>query len=85
MKLTGQAEYRDLFSFIKPVRLLIGLLRGLTIKFANSPPCACRRSSGQKPQYSLTTLAYQVYYLEVLKRLRENVRRKRPELFANNS
>ena len=25
----------------------------------------------------------QVYYLEVLKRLREKVRRKRPELFAN--
>jgi len=27
----------------------------------------------------------QVYYLEVLKSLREKVRRKRPELFANNS
>ena len=27
----------------------------------------------------------QVYYLEVLKRLREKVRRKRPELLANNS
>ena len=27
----------------------------------------------------------QVYYLEILKRLHENVRRKRPELFANNS
>ena len=27
----------------------------------------------------------QVYCLEVLKRLREKVRRKRPELFANNS
>ena len=27
----------------------------------------------------------QVYYLEVLNRLREKVRRKRPELFANNS
>ena len=27
----------------------------------------------------------QVYYLEVLKRLREKVRRKRPELFDNNS
>jgi hypothetical protein len=25
-----------------------------------------------------------VYYLEVLKRLREKVRRKRPEVFANN-
>jgi len=27
----------------------------------------------------------QVYYLEVLERLREKVRRKRPELFVNNS
>ena len=27
----------------------------------------------------------QVYYLEVLKRLREKFRRKRPEIFANNS
>jgi len=27
----------------------------------------------------------QVYYLEVLERLREKVRRKRPELFANSS
>jgi hypothetical protein len=27
----------------------------------------------------------QVYYLEVLKKLREKVRRKRPELFAKNS
>jgi hypothetical protein len=27
----------------------------------------------------------QVYYLEVVKRLREKVRRKRPEMFANNS
>jgi hypothetical protein len=27
----------------------------------------------------------QVYYLEVLKRLREKIRRKRPEIFANNS
>jgi hypothetical protein len=26
-----------------------------------------------------------IYYFEVLKRLRENVRRKRPEIFANNS
>ena len=27
----------------------------------------------------------QVYYLKALERLREKVRRKRPELFANNS
>ena len=56
-----------------------GSIRGLTIKFANLPPCAC----------SLWICTYwtvnQVYYLEVLKRLREKVRRKRPELFANNS
>jgi histone-lysine N-methyltransferase SETMAR len=31
------------------------------------------------------TLAYQVYYLEVLKRLHKKVRWKRPELLANNS
>jgi hypothetical protein len=31
-------------------------LWGLTIKFTNSPPCAC---SGQRPQYGLTMLAYQ--------------------------
>jgi len=24
-------------------------IRELTIKFANSPPCACRGSTGQKP------------------------------------
>jgi hypothetical protein len=34
-------------------------IRGLTIEFANSPPCACHGSSGQKPQYGLMTLAYQ--------------------------
>jgi hypothetical protein len=34
-------------------------IRGLTIKFASWPPCACRGSSGQKPQYGLITLAYQ--------------------------
>jgi hypothetical protein len=55
-----------------------GLYR-ITIKFANSP-CACRDSRGQKPQYGLTT-----YYLEVLKRLREKVTRKGPEVFVNNS
>jgi hypothetical protein len=55
------------------------------MKFANSPPCACRGSSGHKPQYGLMTLAYHVYYLEVLQRLREKVRWKRPELSASNS
>jgi hypothetical protein len=32
---------------------------GLTIKFANSPPCPCRGSSEQKPHYGLMTLANQ--------------------------
>jgi hypothetical protein len=31
----------------------------MTIKFANSPPCACSGSSGQKPHYGLITLIYQ--------------------------
>jgi hypothetical protein len=34
-------------------------IRGLTIKFANLPPCVCSGSSRQKPQYGLITLAYQ--------------------------
>jgi hypothetical protein len=34
-------------------------VRGLTVKFANSPPCACHGSSGQKPQYGLMTFSYQ--------------------------
>jgi hypothetical protein len=38
------------------VRSTSGFVRGLTIKFANSPPCACRGSSGQKPQYGLMLL-----------------------------
>jgi len=33
--------------------------RGNTIKFANSPPCACRGSTEQKPYYGLITLTYQ--------------------------
>jgi len=37
------------------------LLRGRTIKLANSPPCACRGSTGQKPYYGLMTLTYQRY------------------------
>jgi hypothetical protein len=31
-------------------------IRGLTIKFANSPRSACCGSSGQKPQYGLMKL-----------------------------
>jgi hypothetical protein len=34
-------------------------IRGVTIKFANSPPCACHGSGGQKPQYCLITLENQ--------------------------
>jgi hypothetical protein len=33
----------------------------MTIKFANSQPCACRGSSGQKPQYGLKMLVYQCF------------------------
>jgi hypothetical protein len=32
-----------------------------TIKFANSPPCVSRSSSGQKLKYGLMTLAYQSF------------------------
>jgi hypothetical protein len=34
-------------------------VRDLTIKFVSSPLCACRGSSGQKPQYGLMTMAFQ--------------------------
>ena len=34
-------------------------VRGRTIKFANSPPCACRGSTGKEPQCGLMTLTYQ--------------------------
>jgi hypothetical protein len=34
-------------------------IRGLTIKFANSPPCVYRGSSRQKTQHGLMTLIYQ--------------------------
>jgi hypothetical protein len=37
-------------------------------------------------QWTETSIRFDdVYYLDVVKRLREKVRRKRPELFANNS
>jgi hypothetical protein len=39
---------------------------GLTIKFANSPRCACRGSNGEKPQYGLMTLAYQRFTVMLL-------------------
>ena len=34
-------------------------IHGRTIKFMNSPPCACRCSNGQKPWYGLMTVTYQ--------------------------
>ena len=55
-------------------------MRGPTIKFANlilAEFFIMFVPTGQRVN--------QVYYLEVLKRLREKVRRKRPEIFANNS
>ena len=36
-------------------------IRGRTIKFAKSPPCVCRGNTGQKPQYGLMTLTYQLF------------------------
>jgi hypothetical protein len=34
-------------------------VQGLTMKFVNSPPCACRGSCGQKPLYGLMMLTCQ--------------------------
>jgi hypothetical protein len=45
----------DLLSIIRS----LNTVRGRTIKFANSPPCACRGSTGKKPCYGLVTLTYQ--------------------------
>ena len=39
--------------------LLVLTVRGYTTKLANSPPCACRGSTEQTPQYGLMTLTYQ--------------------------
>jgi hypothetical protein len=65
-------EYEDLLPSFSPK------LRDVTIKFANSPTCVCRGSSEQKPQFGLMTLAYQVYYLGVVIRLREKLDRNDP-------
>ena len=52
-----------------------------------STRCVCRDIRGSVHYEFVPTgrTVNQVYYLEVLKRLLEKVRRKRPELFANNS
>ena len=54
-----------LLSFASKIRewifVLIDILRGRTIKFANSPPFACRGSTGQKPSSALMTLTYQSF------------------------
>ena len=57
--------------------------------------CSHTRSDNKVREFATVCLPWQhwrkawivnqVYYLEVLKRLREKVRRKRPELSANNS
>jgi len=36
-------------------------VRDKSIKFANSPPCACRGSTRQKPQYGMMTLTFQCF------------------------
>jgi len=54
---------------------------GLTIKFANFDI----REIVHYEFVPTGETVNQVYYLEVLKKLRKKVRRKRPELFANNS
>jgi hypothetical protein len=41
-------------------------VRGLKMKFTNSPPCAYRGSSGQKPHCGLMTLAYQSFIAVLL-------------------
>jgi len=75
--------WTDLLSIIRS----LNTVSGLTIKFANSPTCACCDIRGIVHYEFVPTgqIVNQVYYLEVLKRLREEVRQKRPELFANNS
>ena len=61
--------------------LTVFVIRGQTIKFANF-------IGGGFVHYEFVPTGQtvnQVYYLEVLKRLREKVRRKRLKLFVNNS
>jgi len=41
-------------------------IRGWTICFANSPPCVCRGSTGQKPYYGFMTLPYQRFTVVLL-------------------
>ena len=56
-------------------------IRRVSIKFVNSDI----RGIVHYEFVSTGQTVNQVYYLEVLKRLREKVRWKRPEIFANNS
>ena len=55
-------------------------IRVLTLKFANSQPYACRDIRGTVHYEFVPTgqTVNQGYYLEVLRRLCEKVRRKRP-------
>jgi hypothetical protein len=48
------------------------LLYLITIKFANSPPCACRGSSGQNPQDGLMTFTIWKYRKGCVKKLDGN-------------
>ena len=68
------------------IRYCRNLLCGRKIKFANSPPCAYFDIRGIVRYEFVPTgeTVIQVYYLGVLKRLREKVRRKRPEIFDNS-
>ena len=79
---TDVSENSEIFN-VKPDGIHV---RGVTMKFANSPPRAFFDIRGFVHYEFVPTgqTVNQVYYLEVLKRLREKVRRKRPELFANN-
>ena len=63
-----------------------GGVRGMRIKFANSPPCAFLHIRGIVYYKFVPTgqTVNQVHYLEVLKRPCEKLRHKRPEIFANN-
>jgi hypothetical protein len=58
---TFSSVFRAVFYTVKLHSLPYSVLGicGWTIKFAKSPPCACRGSTGQKPYYGLMRLTYQ--------------------------